>query len=266
MPIRFSIVLGITSLLLALVVDSKAVLGQTAATGQAGASGQVGQAGRVLARGPHNRTLRRGTQPPVHFALSIPANYSPSKPVPLILALHFGVGGGDAAGAGRSVLGILVRPALEELGAIIVAPDSLRGDWSTPENERAVKELVDEALRSYSIDKKKIVVTCFSMGGAGAWHIAEKYPDLFSAVIPVSGRPPASVAEWRLPVLAIHSRNDQVVPFGPTETHIAELQKSGKRAELIALTGITHYETYRFVDGLHRAIPWLRETWKQQDR
>ncbi len=124
MPTRFSIVLGITSVLLALAMYSQPVLGQTAATGQA------------LAPGTSNRTLLRGKEPPVHYALSIPANYSPSKPVPLILALHFGVGGGDAAGAGRSVLSILVRPALEELGAIIVAPDSLGGNWSTPENER----------------------------------------------------------------------------------------------------------------------------------
>jgi len=224
------------------------------------------QAGTVPPPGVSNRTLTRGDEPPVHYALSIPANYSTSKPVPLILALHFGVGGGSAAGAGRSVLSILVRPALEELGAIIVAPDSLRGDWSTAENERAVKELLDNVLGSYNIDKKKIAVTGFSMGGAGAWHIAEKYPDYFSAVIPVSGRPPASIAEWRLPVLAIHSHNDQVVPFGPTEARITELQKAGKRAELIPLTGITHFETYRFVDGLRQAVPWLRQIWKREDK
>ena len=224
------------------------------------------QAGTVPPPGVSNRTLTRGEEPPVHYALSIPANYSTSKPVPLILALHFGVGGGSSAGAGRSVLSILVRPALEELGAIIVAPDSLRGDWSTAENERAVKELLDNVLGSYNIDKKKIVVTGFSMGGAGAWHIAEKYPDYFSAVIPVSGRPPASIAEWRLPVLAIHSHNDQVVPFGPTEARITELQKAGKRAELIPLTGITHFETYRFVDGLRQAVPWLRQIWKREDK
>ena len=224
------------------------------------------QAGAVPAPGISNRTLARGEQPTIHYALSIPANYSSSKPVPLVVALHFGVGGGSAAGAGRSVLSILVRPALEELGAIIVAPDSLRGDWRTPENERAVKELLDNVLGSYNIDKKKIVVTGFSMGGAGAWHIAEKYPDYFSAAIPVSGRPPASIAEWRLPVLAIHSHNDQVVPFDPTEARITELQKAGKRAELIALSGITHYETYRFVDGLRQAVPWLRQIWKREDK
>ena len=254
MPTTFSRILGITISLFVLTGCPQP------------ASGQAFETVQVLPPGLYNRTLLRGKEPSIHYALSIPANYSPPIPVPLILALHFGVGAGDAAGAGRSVLEILVRPALAELAAIIVAPDSVRGDWSTPENERAVNDLLDGVLGSYSVDPKKIVVTGFSMGGAGAWHIAEKYPDRFSAVIPVSGRPPASGAGWRLPVLAIHSRNDQVVPIGQTEARIAELQKAGKRAELIALTGIAHFETYRFVEGLHRAVPWLREIWKQEDR
>ena len=216
----------------------------------------------VLPPGLHSLTLLRENEPAIHYAISIPPNYSPSARVPLVLALHFGVGGGNSAGAGRDVLEILVRPALAQLGAIIVAPDSLRGDWSTAENENAVNLLLDAVLASYSVDAKKIVVTGFSMGGAGTWHFAEKYPERFSAAVPVAGRPPASAAEWRLPVLAIHSRNDQVVPIGPTETRIAELQKSGTDAKLIALTGITHFETYRFVDGLRQAVPWLREIWK----
>ena len=216
----------------------------------------------VLLPGLHSLTLLRANEPAIHYAISIPPNYSPSARVPLVLALHFGVGGGNSAGAGRDVLEILVRPALAQLGAIIVAPDSLRGDWSAAENENAVNLLLDAVLASYSVDAKKIVVTGFSMGGAGTWHFAEKYPERFSAAVPVAGRPPASAAEWRLPVLAIHSRNDQVVPIGPTETRIAELQKSGTDAKLIALTGITHFETYRFVDGLRQAVPWLREIWK----
>jgi hypothetical protein len=86
--------------------------------------------------------LARAGEPAVRYAIYVPPNYSPT-PVPLILALHFGVGGGDASGAGGDVLQILVGPALAELGAIIIAPDSLKGDWSTPENEKAVTALLD---------------------------------------------------------------------------------------------------------------------------
>ena len=227
-----------------------------------GAAAQVAGDPPMSTPGLHHLRLPRSGEPAVGYAMYIPAAYSPGTPVPLVLALHFGVRGGDAAGAGGDVLEILVGPALADLGAIIVAPDSVRGDWSTPENEKAVNALLDMVLARYAIDRKKIAVTGYSMGGAGTWHFAEKFPERFSAAIPVAGRPPASAAGWRLPVLAIHSRDDQVVPFDPTEARIAELQKAGVNAKLIALTGITHYQTNRFAGALMRAVPWLREVWK----
>jgi predicted peptidase len=212
--------------------------------------------------GLHALTLPRADGPPIRYAIYIPSTYVLSRPVPLILALHYGVGGQDPDGAGGDMLQILVGPALAQLGAIIVAPDSVGGNWSSPENEKAVNALLDMVLAKYEIDRKKIAVTGYSMGGAGTWHFAEKFPDRFSAAIPVAGRPPESAAGWRLPVLAIHSRDDQVVPFGPTEARIAELQKAGVDAKLIPLTGITHYQTNRFQDALRKAVPWLREVWK----
>jgi predicted peptidase len=216
----------------------------------------------VLTPGLRYLELPRADGPATRYAISIPDSYSPGTPVPLILALHFGVRGGDAAGAGGDVVQILIGPALAELGAIIVAPDSVRGDWSSPENEKAVNALLDMVLAHYSIDKTKIAVTGYSMGGAGAWRFAEKFPERFSAAIPVAGRPPSSSSEWRLPVLAIHSHDDQVVPFAPTEARIAKLQKAGVNAKLIPLTGVTHYETHRFAGALRQAVPWLREVWK----
>jgi len=227
-----------------------------AATGaEAGAPMQ----GPVLSKGIHSQTLQRPGAAPIHYAISIPAGAAPSSPVPLILALHFG---GDPRGAGQAVLEILVEPALAEIGAIIVAPDSLAGDWETPENDRAVNQLLDAVIKSYSIDTKRIAVTGFSMGGKGTWYYAQKYPQRFSAAIPVAGFPPASAAGWRMPVFAVHSRNDEVAPFGPTVERIQELNKNGVNAELVSLTGISHFQTNRFVDGLRKAVPWLKEVWK----
>jgi len=232
----------------------------------AGAAAQVAGDPAAPAPGLHHLTLLRGNEPAIGYAIRIPENYSPSTPVPLILALHFGVRGADAAGAGGAVVQLLAGPALAGLGAIMVAPDSVRGDWRSPENEKAVNALLDMVLARYVIDRKKIAVTGYSMGGTGSWHFAEKFPERFSAAIPVAGRPPASASGWRLPVLAIHSRDDQVAPFDPTEARIAELQKAGVNAKLIPLTGITHYETRRFTDALRQAVPWLREVWKQELR
>lgn len=212
----------------------------------------------------YGRTLERAGEPVINYAISIPPNYSPETPVPLVLVLHFGVGGGDATGAGGDMLQALIAPALAELGAIMVAPDSVRGNWSSPENEKAVNALLDAILAQYTIDKKRIAVTGYSMGGTGSWHLAEKFPERFSAAIPIASRPPASPSEWRLPVLAIHSDADQVAPFAPVAARIEELQKAGVNAKMIALGGITHYQIPRFRGALHQAIPWLKEVWKSE--
>jgi predicted peptidase len=206
----------------------------------------------------HEQFLDRTDGPPVSYAISVPRAYH-GDPVPLILALHYG---GDPRGAGRDMLRILIQPALGELGAIIVAPDSLDGQWSTDTNEKAVNALLAEIEKKYAIDRKRVAVTGFSMGGAGTWYWADKYPDRFSAAIPVSGRPTPSADTWRVPVFAVHSRADQTMPIAATEKRIAELKQRGMNAQLVVLNGIQHYETGRFVDGLKQAVPWLREIWK----
>jgi predicted peptidase len=214
----------------------------------------------VLGPGLYTRTLERDAGPAIGYALSVPPTYNRATPAPLILALHFGVQGGPSLNAGRDVLRLLIAPGLAELGAVIVAPDALGGGpWTTSQNEDAVVGLLDAVMRSYSIDPKTVIVTGFSMGGAGTWHFAGKYPDRFAAAVPVAGRPPAAAGNWRVPVLAVHSRSDHVVPFGPTEKRIDELKRAGVRAELVALDRPTHYQTGAHAEGLRLAVPWLRQ-------
>jgi triacylglycerol esterase/lipase EstA (alpha/beta hydrolase family) len=103
---------------------------------------------------------------------------------------------------------ILVQPALGELGAIIVAPDSVDGGWSTPANERPSTRCSRTSRKSTRSTSKKVVVTGFSMGGAGVWYWADKYPERFSAAIR-SPDADARTGGWRVPVFAVHSRADQ---------------------------------------------------------
>ena len=215
---------------------------------------------QIPVRGPgvHIETVRM-SELAVKYVISIPKDYSPSRPVPLVLALHYG---GSPNGAAQGLMLTLVQPALAELGAVMIAPESLGGGWDTPNNQRAINWLMGAVQASYRIDSKRIAVTGFSMGGTGTWSVVGRSPEKFSAAIPVAGMPPASMGEWRTPVFAVHSRNDEVMPIGPTEARIKELQKAGVRAELVVLTGISHHETNRFVDGLKRAVPWLKQTWQ----
>jgi poly(3-hydroxybutyrate) depolymerase len=227
-----------------------------------GAAAQGGVSPAVSAPGLHELTLARGGEPGIGYAISIPVSYSPSTPATLFLALHYGIGNRDSTGVGADLVKGLIGPALEGLGAIIVAPDSVRGNWSTAENEKAVDVLLDMVMAHYAVDKKRVAVTGYSMGGTGSWHVAEKFPERFSAALPMASRPPGSAVGWRLPVLAIHSRDDQVVPFDPAAARIAELQTAGVNARLIAVTGIAHYEAGRFREPLRQAIPWLQQVWK----
>jgi predicted peptidase len=226
---------------------------------QSPASGGAAAKLPVLPPGVHDQTLERADGPAIKYAISIPPESSSGAKVPLILSLHFG---GDPAGAGRTMLQILVQPALWDVGAIILAPDSLEGGWNTAQNEHAVQTLLDAALRSYNIDPRKILVTGFSMGGSGTWHWANKFPDRFSAAIPMAGRPTGAASTWRVPVFAVHSQDDERVPIGPAKKQIDELKQLGKNAQMVVVHGIAHYETRRYVDALRQAIPWLKELWQ----
>jgi predicted peptidase len=100
------------------------------------------------------------------------------------------------------------------------------------------------------------------MGGTGTWHLAGKYPDRFSAAVPIAGSPRAPLEGWRTPVFAVHSLRDTVVPIQPTATRVEELKRMGVRAELITLERPTHFRTGDHVDGVKQAVAWLREGWK----
>ena len=209
----------------------------------------------VLSPGLHTETLRRANAPAINYTISGPPD-SGLALVPLVLALHYG--GEPFDGSGRGVVELLVGPALAELGAVIVAPDALVAGWDSRVNEEAGMFLLDAVRRSYRVDAKRAVVTGFSMGGMGTWHYAAKYPDQFCAAVPVAGRPPALSDRWRVPIFAVSSRRDIVVPMAPTEQAIASLKKQGMNAEMVILDAPTHFQTSGHVEGLRRAVPWLK--------
>ncbi len=53
--------------------------------------------------------------------------------------------------------------------------------------ETDVLEAIDWACEHYPVDRNRIVLMGFSMGGAGVWHLAAHYPDRFVAASPGAG-------------------------------------------------------------------------------
>lgn len=200
----------------------------------------------------------------LRYAMAFPAGYTGDQPVPLVLALHFG--GKVTPYYGKLFLTGLVEPGLRELGALIVAPDCSARDWIQPESETDVLALLDHMLTTYNIDSQRILVTGYSMGGIGTWYLAAHHPNRFAAALVMSGSPPPSVVdvEWQLPLYVIHSRQDEVLPFEETEAVVHRMKTRGAPVELVAVGGITHYETNRFIAPLRAAVPWIQKAWHER--
>ena len=52
---------------------------------------------------------------------------------------------------------------------------------------KMVKEVLDEALANYPVDRNRIYIAGLSMGGMGTFDMLCRYPDLFAAAIPICG-------------------------------------------------------------------------------
>jgi predicted peptidase len=212
--------------------------------------------------GIYEETLETPDGDVLRYAISIPKGYQTGRPRPLVLALHYG--GRVTPYYGKGMLEQLVEPGLKSLGAIMIAPDCPHRVWTNPESEAAVMALVELILESYTIDRSRILVTGYSLGGHGTWYMAARHPDLFSAAIPIAGSPPTGAVEQlgKMPLFVIHSRHDEVVPIEPTREAAKALEDRGAPVELFAVYGISHYEVPRFVNPLRKAAGWVKKRWK----
>ena len=196
------------------------------------------------------------------YGLSVPDGYTPGQARPLLLALH--PGGERMRYYGSAYARMVVAPAAASLGAIIVAPDCPTAAWSDAASDSAVMALVERILGEYSVDRRRIVVVGFSMGGRGTWFMASHHRDLFTAAVPMA----ASVGDepvetlGTMPTYIIHSRRDQVVPFAPAERNAQQLERLGRVVRFEALTEPTHFEMGAYVPALRRALAWVEDQWK----
>jgi predicted peptidase len=216
--------------------------------------------GQPPASGIHELTFRAPDGSTMLYAISIPKAYDAERPVPLVLVLHSG--GERMRYYGSAFMRLLVEPALNGLRPIMIAPDCPTNSWTDPAAEQSVMALVQDTLDRYAIDRRRILVTGFSLGGRGTWFMASRHADLFTAAIPMA----ASTAEpidrlGVIPTYIIHSRDDEVSPFAPAERTARQLTAMGRSVRFDALYNFGHYEMYRYVDSLRRAGRWVAGQW-----
>ena len=197
------------------------------------------------------------------YTLLIPTDYEERKPLPLILYLHDGGGarGRSFPHYGATALQGLVEPALGELGAILVAPDSGPARWDADRNQDFIATLIEHLQKEFEIDTDRTLICGYSMGGHGAWFFAEAHEDFFRTAIPIAGGPVTDKTDWTNQFYVIHSKDDNVVPFADTESYVKKLQESGVKVQTDYLTGYDHFQIPRYAQPLKKAVPWVKEAW-----
>jgi predicted peptidase len=197
----------------------------------------------------------------VLYAIALPDGFRTGEMRPLVLALH--PGGARMRYYGSAYAKLVVMPAVSDLRPIIVAPDCPAQGWTDPTADRAVMALLEQVMKEYTIDRRRVLVTGFSMGGRGTWFMASHHADLFTAAIPMAASTGDEPTERlaTMPTYIIHSRQDQVVPFAPAERNAQALIKMGRIVHFEPLTAFTHFEMGAYVPALRRAVQWIAERW-----
>lgn len=214
---------------------------------------------KKLPPGLHRETADVPRVGPVKYTIEVPA--APAG-APLVLALHYGYDGAKPAPYTGAGLIEAFRPGLAGLGAVVIAPDALGGDWTDPKNETAAVWLTRCAAKTYTTDPKRVVVTGFSLGGEGAWFLGSRHQDLFTGAIPVAAPVVGGDAAWTIPAYVVHSDADTVVRYAPAKKHAEALRAKGAAVEFRTVTGLTHYKPGEYARYVGDGVTWLKGQWK----
>jgi polyhydroxybutyrate depolymerase len=162
------------------------------------------------------------------YLVNLPPNYNSSKDFSVVLALH---GGGGSGSQCESDYDLTTKANSENF--VIVYPDGAQSDgllklrtWNAGtccdyavekniDDVHFISVMIDELLKDYKINPKKVFVTGMSNGAMLSYRLACEIPNKITAIAAVSGplsmKQPCSSTK-PIPVLHIHSVLDQKVP------------------------------------------------------
>ena len=195
----------------------------------------------------------------VRFSISLPGNglSKISNVTPLILILHYG--GDPTPFYGRPLLEEIYGPAWQTLNAIMVAPESLGGNWATEQNEALAIKLFKKLLDYYECSASRTLVTGYSTGAIGSAQLALNYPELFSAVIAVAGFT-IQVEKLAVPAQFLLSENDELFP-SPRIVDFLGNPNQHPNTKLTIVNAKSHYDILSYKNPLNDCKKWIYEVW-----
>ena len=101
---------------------------------------------------------------------------------------------------------------------VVVFPNGENKSWdiSGDKDLNFIKAIINEMNNKYGIDKKRVYVSGFSMGGMMSYHVANKMGDMIAAIAPVSGGGSPSSPKRAMPIMHTHGTSDDVVNYNST--------------------------------------------------
>ena len=191
----------------------------------------------------------------MNYKVFYPDNY---EALPLIVYLHgAGERGKNISHLYRHGIPKLISEG-KEIPAVVLCPQC--PDWCVWNNVvDRVKKIIDGVAEEFEIKKDRICITGSSMGGFGTWMMGKTYPSFFAAIAPVAG----GGMSWRTsklrttPVLAVHGREDTVVPPVYSQLMVDGVNSNGGSAELIVLDGYGHNDGIDYAYRHTKIIEWL---------
>ena len=187
--------------------------------------------------------LKKDTGKKFNYIITTPDDYDREKEtLPLIVFLHGAGDRGDDLNLVKNIGIPMLFQQNQPVRAITFSPqcDSDKV-WNT--QIYPVKELIDEIVEEYHIDKNRITITGMSMGGYGTWEMALTFPHFFAAIAPICGGGMAWRAELlrHLPIRAFHGDIDDVVDVRNSIEMVDAVNRAGGHAELILYHNIAHW-------------------------
>ncbi|MCK6558060.1 T9SS type A sorting domain-containing protein [bacterium] len=167
------------------------------------------------------------------YRLFVPANYTPTRLYPLVLALHgSGERGSDNFTQVRSYrLATAWADPINQTKypCLVVAPQCpLNQGWD--DHLMTLSSLLDSLQREFSIDANRLYVTGLSMGGFATWDLITLFPKRFAAAIPMSagGDPARAATIAAVPIWNFHGTRDDAVPVSFSRDMMTALQQAGQ--------------------------------------
>lgn len=156
---------------------------------------------------------------------------------------------------------------------VVVYPDGINKGWDLGgmKDINFILDIIDEMVKRHSIDRNRVYLSGFSMGGMMTYYAMTKIADKIAAFAPVSGYNmggPNATSSRPIPILHVHGTGDDVCTYSPVMSHVtawAQRNKCNMTPETITPypkgSSTSNATMYRYKNGLdgvevaHIAMP-----------